>query len=132
MSLWWKQITSLSIIDKTDLSLQILLLFFNQCIILCIDTGTFKNQSQLYAYMSSNYTDIRVTTYTFFKSWISKICNSFSLYIYNYIYIYIYYLELNWIWILRFLHPINNSLTTKIKKLDRTCVAKFNINCNAI
>ena len=100
------------------------LLFFNQYIILCIDTGTFKNQSQLYTYMSSNYTDIRVTTNTFFKSWISKICNGFSLYIYH--------LEFNWIWILWFLHPINNSFATKIRKLDRTCDAKLNINWNAI
>ena len=35
-----------------------------------------------------------VLAYTFFKAYISKICNGFSFYIY--IYIYIYDLEVNW------------------------------------
>ena len=47
-----------------------------------------------------------VLAYTFFKPYISKICNSFSLYIY----IYIYKLILD-----SLVFALNNSLVTKIK-----------------
>ena len=66
-----------------------------------------------------------VLTYTFFKSYISKICNDFSLYIniYTYIhtYIYIYIYIFIYIVYLDFGSSIfapNNSLATKIKKLN--------------
>ena len=52
-----------------------------------------------------------VLVYTFFKSYISNICNGFTLYIY----IYINDLEFNWFLTLLFLHP---SLATKIKNLN--------------
>ena len=61
--------------------------------------------------------------YTFFKSYISNICNGFTLYIY--IYIYINDLEFNWFLTLLFLHP---SLATKIKKFKWTCGEKLDSN----
>ena len=56
-----------------------------------------------------------VLVYTFFKPYISKICNDFSLYIF--LIIYIYNLEFNWIQNFQFLYPIIH-LPQKLKKLD--------------
>ena len=54
-----------------------------------------------------------VLAYTFFKPYISKMCNGFLLYIYD--------LESNWIWTLRFLHLIIH-LAQKLKiKWDTWC-----------
>ena len=69
------------------------------CVAPCICIDTIKN--------NRNYTvQIKlyiVLDYTFFKPYISKICNDFSLYIYD--------LNINWISIF----ALNNSLGTKLK-----------------
>ena len=54
-----------------------------------------------------------VLAYTFFKAYISKICNGFSLYIY----IYIYMIQ-KLIGFRLFGFSPNNSFVTKIKNLD--------------